>query len=117
VPQGKIYLDTTGDITATIEQGSVPVPGSTVTALTLTIRNRDTNNTVVNGRNASALTPIATYLDESGKLSIPLLPADNILIDATKPEEVHRIIVRWTQSGGAKGLLAEDYNVQNPEVV
>ena len=117
MPQGKIYIDITGDITATIKEGSTPVAGSTVTALTLTIRNRDAANTVVNSRNESALSPVVTYLDESGKLLIPLLPEDNVLIDSTKHEETHRVIVKWTQSTGAKGLLAEDYNVQNPAVV
>jgi hypothetical protein len=118
VPQGKLYIDTTGRITATIlKDDGTALAGSVVTALTLTIRNRDASNTVINGRNESALTPVATYLSEAGALTIDLLPADNVLIDSTKYEEVHRVIVKWTYTGGAKGLLAEDYNVQNPAAV
>lgn len=118
MPQGKLYIDTTGRITATIlKDDGTALAGSAVTALTLTIRNRDATNTVVNSRNESPITPVATYLSEAGVLTIDLLPADNVLIDATKHEETHRVIVKWTYTGGAKGLLAEDYNVQNPAVV
>ena len=118
MPQGKIYIDITGRIWGTIKDDlNVPLAGSAVTALTLTIRNRDASNTIVNSRNESSLTPVGTYLSEAGALTIDLLPADNVLIDATKHEETHRIIVKWTYTGGAKGLLAEDYNVQNPAVV
>lgn len=118
MPEGTIYIDTTGRISGTIKKDDgTALAGTAITALTLTIRNRDAAKTVVNGKNETALTP-ATSVDANGVVGIDLVPADNAMIDATKDHETHRIILKWTYNAGAdKGVGIGDYIVQNPTVV
>lgn len=118
MPEGTIYIDTTGRISGTIKKDDgTALAGTSITALTITIRNRDSAKTIVNGKNETALTP-ATSVDANGVIGIDLVPADNVLIDSSKAEETHRVILKFTYNAGVdKGLVYADYKVQNPAVV
>lgn len=112
-----LYIDTTIRASIYVEKDNgTALSNAEVTALTFSIYDRATNG-AVNSRVDAALTPISTYLDTSGNIIFDLAPADNVMIDSAHAEETHRVIVKWTYTGGAKGATYKDYTIQNPRMV
>lgn len=109
---------TTMRFTSTLvdETGTV-VPSAGVSALTLTLYNRDSTakeiinsvsavNILNSGRGALHAT--------SGLLTVTLEPNDNAIIDSASDLEWHRALIEGTYAGGAKAFKHEiDWQVRN----
>ncbi len=109
---------TTLRFTATLQdEAGAAIPSSGVTAMTLTLYNRDSTNkeiinsvSAVNILNAGRGTLHAT----SGLLTVTLEPADNAIVDATQDLEWHRALIEGTYAAGAKAFKHEiDFPVRN----
>lgn len=105
-------------MTATLlDETGAAIPSSGVTAMTLTLYNRDSTNkeiinsvSAVNILNAGRGTLHAT----SGLLTVTLDPADNQIIDSTADQEWHRALIEGTYAAGAKAFKHEiDFPVRN----
>ena len=104
-------------ITATLldEAGSA-VQLAVITALTLTLYNRDSTtqeiiNSVsdVNILNAGR----GTVHPTNGLLTLQLDPADNAIVDTTKDVEWHRALIEGTYGGGKALKYEIDWQVRN----
>lgn len=117
MPIGTAFTDNSHTLTLTVQKrDGTPLPGSELTALTLTIRDRATG-AIVNTRDAVALSPVADYWDANGLFTLELGPSDNVILDAAAPREEHRVIIRWTYASGAsKGVWVGDYTIERPDV-
>jgi len=117
MPQGQLPKGSSGSFKAVLKDDATSaIPGTSITSLTYTIRDRRTGS-IVNGRNNTALSPASTYVDSNGNLNISLTDVDNDFVTAGQVKETHRIIVKYTYTGGLKGVLWEDYEVVDPDVV
>jgi hypothetical protein len=109
---------TTLRFTATlVDETGAAIPSSGVSAITLTVYNRDSATkeilnsvTAVNILNAGRGTLHAT----SGLLTVTLDPLDNAIVDNTSDLEWHRALIEGTYAAGAKGFKHEiDWQVRN----
>jgi hypothetical protein len=91
-------------ITATItDESGAALPAASLTTLVLTLYALDAAQTIVNGVNAAnILNSGRGAVDAAGKLTLTLLPADNVLIDPTQSSEIHVALVEWTWAAGLK---------------
>ena len=72
-----------------------PIPGSTLTTLTLTVYDNDFAQTViVNARNI--LNANDGTVDEDGQVAVLLSPADMLIRTASLPYERHTCLFEWT---------------------
>ena len=108
---------TTLRITATlVDEAGAAVPSASVSALTLTLYNRDSaTNEILNGVTAVNMlnTGRGTLHATSGLLTITLEPADNAIIDNTSDLEWHRALIEGTYSGGKAFKHEIDWQVRN----
>lgn len=98
------------------ETGTV-VPLAGVSALTLTLYNRDsTTKEVINSVSAVNIlnSGRGTLHATSGLLTVTLEPNDNAIIDSASDLEWHRALIEGTYAGGAKAFKHEvDWQVRN----
>ncbi len=109
---------TTLRFTATlVDETGAAIPSSGVSALTLTLYNRDSaakeiinSVTAVNILNTGRGTLHAT----SGLLTVTLEPLDNAIVDSASDLEWHRALIEGTYAAGAKAFKHEiDWQVRN----
>lgn len=101
--------------TATIkDEAGTAIPGSALTALTLTLYSVH-SGTIVNSRNdQNVLNANGVTVDEAGLLTWIMDPLDNQVLDTAFAYERHRALFEWTWSGGTKaGKHEVDFLVQN----
>lgn len=98
------------------ETGTV-VPLAGVSALTLTLYNRDsTTKEIINGVSAVNIlnSGRGTLHATTGLLTVTLEPNDNAIIDSASDLEWHRALIEGTYAGGAKAFKQEiDWPVRN----
>jgi hypothetical protein len=114
----RIQKSTTARYTATLkdELGAV-VPGSTLTALTLTVYDVDTSQ-ILNARDAQdALNTNGVSVDEQGNLVWTIAPADTAIITASKSSERHRAVFAFSWGNGKRAWHRVDLQVDNESVV
>lgn len=113
--------ESTCRITAVVQDESgVALPDTQVTTLELTLYAPDlgdepilNSRDAVNVKNANGGT-----LDASGNFVLTLGPADNEVLDRTRPQELHRALLVWTFAAGAKtGRYEVDFYVRNMQRV
>lgn len=109
---------TTMQITATlVDETGEAVPLAGLSALTLTLYNRDSAaQEIINSVNAVNILNAGrgTMHATSGLLTITLLPADNAIIDSANDLEWHRALVQGSYGGGVKAVKYEiDFQVRN----
>lgn len=109
---------TTMQITATlVDEAGAVVPLAGLSALTLTLYNRDSAaQEIINSVNAVNILNAGrgTMHATSGLLTITLLPADNAIIDSANDLEWHRALVQGSYGGGVKAVKYEiDFQVRN----
>lgn len=89
----RLHIDRSGRVTGTLKRldtGAGLQPDSLFWSLW------DVESaTIINTRNNTALTPVATYIDASGNFTHTLSRTDNVLADPTKEVEIHRIRYYW----------------------
>jgi hypothetical protein len=84
-----------------------PVPGSTLTTLTLTVYDNDIDKTViVSARNI--LNANNGVVDEAGQVMVLLAPADMPIRTATLPFERHTCLFQWTWGTAPEKAGAEE---------
>uniref|UniRef100_A0A6M3JBP8 Uncharacterized protein n=1 Tax=viral metagenome TaxID=1070528 RepID=A0A6M3JBP8_9ZZZZ len=89
----RLHIDRSGRVTGTLKRldtGAGLQPDSLYWSLWDV-----ESGTTINSRLNVALTPVATYVDANGVFAHTLARADNVLADATKTVEVHRIRYYW----------------------
>jgi hypothetical protein len=91
-------------ITATItDESGAALPAASLATLVLTLYALDAALTIVNGVTAANILNTGRgAVDAAGKLTLTLLPADNVLIDPTQGSEIHVALVEWTWAAGLK---------------
>lgn len=98
------------------ETGTV-VPLAGVSALTLTLYNRDsTTKEIINTVSAVNIlnTGRGTLHATTGLLTVTLDPADNAIVNTANDLEWHRALIEGTYAGGAKAFKHEiDWQVRN----
>lgn len=109
---------TTLRFTATlVDEAGAAIPSAGVTALTLTLYNRDSaTKEIINSVSAVNIlnTGRGTLHATSGLLTVTLDPADNAIIDSASDLEWHRALIEGTYAGGAKAFKHEiDWPVRN----
>jgi hypothetical protein len=110
---------TSAEYTCTLQdEDSTAVPGSTLTALTLSLIDVATG-TVLNSRTAqNVLNANNVTVSELGVLVWALQPADNAIIDSRRATERHQAIFRATWSAGAKAKVwTVDIDVANAATI
>lgn len=106
--EGKFYRGETGVMTTTVRKRQtdgtyVVLPGSEVTELRLTVLVMNAARTKI--QDNVSLTPIATYWDANGKLTVPVAAGDTAIISSTEGKETHTFILRATHNGGVGVIL------------
>ena len=98
------------------ETGTV-VPLAGVSALTLTLYNRDSaTKEIINSVSGVNILNVGrgTLHATSGLLTVTLEPNDNAIIDSASDLEWHRALIEGTYAGGAKAFKHEiDWQVRN----
>lgn len=92
--------------TATLvaDDGLTPIPGSTLTTLTLTLYLEDANLTIVNSRNAqNVLNQNGVTVDENGLLTWSLAAGDTTVINDNLPFERHIALFQWAWGSSRAG--------------
>jgi hypothetical protein len=106
----------TASFTATItDEAGVALPAATLTALTMTLYDL-ASDAIINGVNDVNIlnTGRGTVHATSGLVTVTLLPADNVLVDATRERETHIMLFRWEWAAGVKrGRLEVEFEVEN----
>lgn len=90
---------TTPRFTATLvaEDGVTPIPGSTLTTLTLTLYADNDDLTIINGRDhQNVLQTNGVTVDEFGLLTWTLSQADQAVLDDALSFERHIALFEWT---------------------
>lgn len=97
---GTISEGTTGQITFTIEENGV---GLQPTTLSITLYDEETG-TIIGGRDNSTLSPVSNYVTGLGVLTYNLIVGESNLVstDVKKVAAYHRVVFKWTWSGGAR---------------
>lgn len=86
------------------EDGTTPIPGSTLSTLTLTLYADDANQTILNNRdNQNVLQQNGVTVDEFGLLQWILSPEDLAIVDNNLPIERHIALFQWTWGVGRAG--------------
>ena len=84
-----------------------PIPGSTLTTLTLTVYDQDSLQTlIVDARNI--LNANDGEVDEDGNLAVLLAPADMLIRTSTLPYERHTCLFKWTWGSSPAKSGAEE---------
>lgn len=109
---------TTLRFTATlVDEAGVVIPAAGVSAMTLTLYNRDSaTKEIINSVNAVNILNAGrgTLHATSGLLTVTLEPNDNTIIDSASDLEWHRALIEGTYAGGAKAFKHEvDWQVRN----
>lgn len=109
---------TTLRFTATlVDETGAPIPSSGVSALTLTLYNRDSAaKEIINSVTAVKIlnTGRGTLHATSGLLTVTLEPNDNAIVDSASDLEWHRALIEGTYAAGAKAFKHEvDWQVRN----
>lgn len=109
---------TTLRCTATlVDETGAAIPSSGVSALTLTLYNRDsTTKEILNSVSAVNIlnTGRGTLHATSGLLTVTLDPLDNAIVDSASDLEWHRALIEGTYAAGAKAFKHEiDWQVRN----
>ena len=102
----EILEDSSGEIQGTLteEDGVAPIPGGTLTTLTLTLYADDAAQTIINGRNAQdILNANGGTVNGAGVLTLTLAPADNAILDTDLPYERHIALLQWAWGVGKQG--------------
>ncbi len=100
-----------GVITATItDQHGDPIPGSALSALMLTLRDRETFQ-VINSRDLLGASPMS--VDEDGRLTLRLEATDNPIVNPRRQRERHQAILyyQWSDGRSHKGIEIEVTNL------
>lgn len=105
-------------LTATlVDETGTAIPSSGITALTLTLYNRDSaTKEIINSVSAVNILNVGrgTVHATSGLFTLVLEPADNQIVDNTQDLEWHRALLEGTYASGAKAFKAEiDFPVRN----
>jgi hypothetical protein len=80
-----------------------PIPGSALTAMTMTLSNAATG-AIINGReDANILGTNGGSVDPAGNWLLELTPNDMVILDNTQETEVHLLLIEWVRTGGKKG--------------
>jgi hypothetical protein len=115
-PVYDVLEQTTPRFTAVLvgEDGVTPIPGSTLSTLTLTLYCDDGNQTIINGRDdQNVLQQNGVGVDESGNLIWTLSQADLVILDDTLPFERHIALFEWTWPTSKAGKFECVFAVQN----
>lgn len=110
--------ETTWRFTGVIkDETHTAIPAASLTALTLTIYNKDASATIINSISAqNILNANQGTVDSSGNLAIVFDPDDMQMVDTGQDVETHVAFVVWTYDAGSKrGSLAIEHNVRNME--
>lgn len=108
-----LSVDTDGVLLANLEKiDGTKLQRSEVTSLTLTIRTRRSGYAVVAGPRVLTLTDLHAT---SGDLVTPLLKTEQVILEAGKKEETHRVLVRGELTDGREFLFWQDFKVLNEE--
>lgn len=105
-----------GTITGVIvaEDGVTPIPGSTLSTLTLTLYTDDADQTIINSRNGQSVLGVnGGAVSEAGVLTMTLAPLDNAIIDTDLPVERHFALFQWTWGASKAGKALVVLAVQN----
>ncbi len=105
MPINELTVDESGLVTGTIVNANTGA-GFQPTTLVFTLYDVKTGN-IINSRNATALTPIGTYVTAGGVLTHTLARADIVLADTTQDVETHRIHYKWTYTASADAGIAD----------
>lgn len=104
-------------ITATLlDEAGAAVQLAVITALTLTLYNRDsvTQEIINSVLDVTVLNAgRGTVHPTNGLLTLQLDPADNAIVDATKELEWHRALIKGTYGGGKALKYEIDWQVRN----
>ena len=104
---------TTRIFSATVQDlDGVAIPAASLTTMVLTLYSLH-SLAVINSRNAQdILNANNVTIDANGLLTWELQPADNQILDNSRPVEVHRALFEWTW-GGKAGKDEIDFYVRN----
>lgn len=96
------------------DETGTAIAALSLSTLTLTLYNLDTL-AIINGMNGiNILNADRGTVDASGNLTVVLQPADNPILDTTKIDETHVMLLQWTYAGGAKaGRHEVEFRVRN----
>jgi hypothetical protein len=94
--------------TALKKEDGAALAAADLTTLTLTLYALDASQTIINSVNAAnILNSGRGAVDVNGVLTITLTPDDNQIIDATKPQEFHVLLIQGTYASGTKATRHE----------
>ncbi len=107
---GEYKERSTSKITATLEDSDgTAIAQSSLTTLTLTLYD-EFSGTIINSKDGAN---VLTSLDESGNLSLTLVPADMQIINTTRADEMHIALMRWTYPSSQGGNQEIAFKVKN----
>jgi hypothetical protein len=115
-PVYDVLEQTTPEFTATLvgEDGVTPIPGSTLTTLTLTLYCEDADLTIVNSRTAqNVLQANGVTVDEAGLLTWILSADDLAILHDSVPFERHIALFQWTWPTNKAGKFECVFAIRN----
>lgn len=115
-PVYSVLERTTPAFTATLvgDDGVTPVPGSTLSTLTLTLYCEDADLTIVNARDAqNVLQANGVTVDEAGLLTWVLSAADLAILHDALPFERHIALFQWTWPTSKAGKFECVFSIRN----
>jgi hypothetical protein len=96
------------------DDGVTPIPGSTLSTLTLTLYCDDSDLTIVNSRNGqNVLQTNGVTVDESGNLVWILAAADLAILHDSLPFERHVALFVWTWPTNKSGKFECVFAIRN----
>lgn len=104
---------------ALVDEAGAALGSAGLTTLTLTLYALTDTLPIINAVSAvNVLNTGRGAIDAGGSFTLTLLPADNAIQATGSPSELHRALVQWTWSAGAKAGAHEiDFRVRNLDKV
>lgn len=100
------------------DEKAVAIPAASLTTLTLTLYNLETLAIINSLDGINILNTNRGTVDANGNLAITLHPADNLIVDTTKIEETHMMLLQWTYAAGVEaGRHEVEFKVRNLDKV
>lgn len=113
---GEVVEATDCVLRGVVKDSSVPpaaLGNSSISALSWQLYSLDPDTAIVA---LTSLSPVSTYIDASGNLTMPVTAAQNAMVNSTRNSERHRACFKITHSSGKVNWGFIDFDVVNNPV-